>query len=151
MGVHFNNMTRCDGWDTHKNNFSCLRDELLPVLDQGLSALLDDLADRGLLDETLVVCMGEFGRTPRINKQAGRDHWGQCGAAVLAGGGVRGGNIVGASNAIGAYPTETPVGPPDMVSTIYHALGLNPHALVVDARLNRTLQLSEGDVIPGIF
>lgn len=151
VGVHFNNMTRCDGWDTHKNNFSCLRDELLPVLDQGLSALLDDLADRGLLDETLVVCMGEFGRTPRINKQAGRDHWGQCGAAVLAGGGVRGGNIVGASNAIGAYPTETPVGPPDMVATIYHALGLNPHALVVDARLNRTLQLSDGDVIPGMF
>ena len=151
VGVHFNNMTKCDGWDTHKNNFSCLRGELLPILDQGLSALLADLADRGLLDETLVVCMGEFGRTPRINKQAGRDHWGQCGAAVLAGGGVRGGNLVGASNAVGAYPTETPVGPPDMVSTIYHALGLNPHALVVDARLNRTLQLSDGNVIPGLF
>ena len=121
------------------------------MLDQGLSALLDDLADRGLLEETLVVCMGEFGRTPRINKAAGRDHWGQCGAAVLAGGGVRGGSVVGASNAIGAYPTETPVGPPDMVATIYHALGLNPHGLVVDARLNRTLQLSEGEVIPGLF
>ncbi|MFP6674668.1 MAG: DUF1501 domain-containing protein [Pirellulaceae bacterium] len=151
VGVHFNNMTKCDGWDTHKDNFNCLRNELLPMVDQGLSSLLSDLSDRGLLDETLVVCMGEFGRTPRINKNAGRDHWGQCGSAVLAGGGVQGGNVVGASNANGAYPIETPVGPPDMVATIYHALGLNPNAVVVDPRLNRTLQLGDGEVIPGVF
>lgn len=151
VGVHFNNMTKCDGWDTHGNNFKCLESELLPMLDQGLSALIDDLADRGMLDETLVVCMGEFGRTPRINNKSGRDHWGQCGAAVLAGGGVVGGNVVGASNANAAYPVETPVGPPDMVATIYHALGLNPNALVVDPRLNRTLQLSDGDVIRSVF
>lgn len=151
VGVHFNNMTKCDGWDTHKNNFNCCRDELLPMLDQGLAALLDDLSDRGLLDETLVVCMGEFGRTPRINKSAGRDHWGQCGAAVLAGGGVKGGNIIGASDAHAAYPKETAVAPPDMVATIYSAFGLNPNALIVDPRLNRTLQLSQGSVIPGVF
>lgn len=144
-------MTKCDGWDTHKNNFSCLQDELLPMLDQGLSTLLDDLSDRGLLDETLVVCMGEFGRTPRINNAAGRDHWGQCGAAVLAGGGVRGGQVIGASDATAAYPVETPVAPPDLVATIYRAFGLDPNALIVDPRLNRTLQLSEGGVIPGVF
>ncbi|MBP88935.1 MAG: hypothetical protein CMJ64_19840 [Planctomycetaceae bacterium] len=151
VGVHFNNMTKCDGWDTHKDNFTCLKNELLPTLDRGLSALLDDLADRQLLDETLVVCMGEFGRTPKINSNAGRDHWGQCGSVVLAGGGVRGGNIVGASDANGAYPIATSVGPPDMVATIYHALGLNPNALIVDPRLNRTLRLSDGHVIPGVF
>jgi hypothetical protein len=151
VAVHFNNMTKCDGWDTHKNNFNCLRDELLPMFDQGLSALLTDLAARGLLDETLVVCMGEFGRTPRINKNAGRDHWGRCGSVVLAGGGVQGGNVVGASNANGAYPIETPVGPPDLIATIYHALGLNPNAIFVDPRLNRTLQLGDGKVIRGVF
>src|SRR5207248_4609499 len=74
--VHFNEMTVCDGWDTHAKNFEALRGELLPMLDQGLSALLEDLEQRGLLETTLVVCMGEFGRTPRITAQAGRDHWG---------------------------------------------------------------------------
>ena len=151
VGVHFNNMTKCDGWDTHKDNFGCLQRELLPMLDQGLSALLTDLADRGLLDETLVVCMGEFGRTPRINQNGGRDHWGQCGAAVLAGGGVRGGVVVGASDKQAAYPVETPVGPPDMVATIYQALGLNPSGLVLDPRLNRTLKLCDGQPIPGVL
>jgi len=151
VGVHFNNMSKCDGWDTHKNNFSCLQNELLPTLDQGLSALLSDLQTRGLLDETLVVCMGEFGRTPRINANGGRDHWGKCGSAILAGGGVQGGNVVGASTKDGSQPSATPVGPPDMVATIYHAFGLNPGALVVDPRLNRTLQLSDGEVIPGVF
>jgi len=90
VGVHFNYMSKCDGWDTHKNNFNCLQKELLPMFDRGLSALLNDLADRGLLEETLVVVMGEFGRTPRINAAAGRDHWGSCGSVVLAGGSVRG-------------------------------------------------------------
>jgi hypothetical protein len=151
VGVHFNYMSKCDGWDTHKDNFSCLRGELLPLLDQGLSALLDDLADRGMLDETLVVCMGEFGRTPKINNNAGRDHWGQCGSVVFAGGGVQGGNVIGASDRIGAVATESPVGPPDIVASIYHAMGLNPHAVIVDPRLGRTLQLSEGNVIRQLF
>jgi len=95
--------------------------------------------------------MGEFGRTPKINNNAGRDHWGQCGSVVLAGGGIRGGNVIGASDANGAFPIATPVGPPDLVATIYHALGLNPNALIVDPRLNRTLQLSDGRVISGVF
>jgi hypothetical protein len=151
VGVHFNYMSKCDGWDTHKDNFNCLRGELLPLVDQGLSALIDDLADRGLLEDTLVVCMGEFGRTPKINANAGRDHWGQCGSVVFAGGGVQGGNVIGASDKIGAIPTETAVGPPDIVASIYHALGLNPHALIVDPRLNRTLQLSDGNVIKELF
>ena len=150
VGVHFNYMTRCDGWDTHKNNFACLKDELLPMLDQGLSSLLDDLAQRGMLDETLVVTMGEFGRTPRINADAGRDHWGLCGSAVFAGGGIRGGQVIGASDKIGAMPTDSPVGPPDVVATIYHALGLDPHELMHDQQ-NRPLPLSTGSMIRGLF
>jgi uncharacterized protein (DUF1501 family) len=109
------------------------------------------LADRGLLDETLVVTMGEFGRTPKINGNAGRDHWGQCGSVVFAGGGVRGGNVVGASDRTGAVPSDRPVGPPDVVATIYSALGLDPNALIVDPRLARTLQLSDGNVIADVF
>lgn len=151
VGVHFNYMSKCDGWDTHKDNFGCLQRELLPLLDEGLSALLDDLSERGLLDETLVVCMGEFGRTPKINNAAGRDHWGQCGSVVMAGGGVQGGNLVGASDRHAALPTETPVGPPDIVASIYHAMGLNPNAVIVDPRLGRTMQLSQGNIIRQLF
>ena len=86
-----------------------------------------------------------------INNAGGRDHWGQCGSVVMAGGGVKGGNVIGASDKHAALPTQTPVGPPDIVASIYHALGLNPHALIVDPRLNRTLQLCEGDVIKALF
>jgi len=146
VGVHFNYMTKCDGWDTHKDNFNCLQKELLPMLDRGLSTLLDDLADRGMLDRTLVVVMGEFGRTPRINANAGRDHWGQCGSVVFAGGPVRGGTVVGASDATAAYPTERPVAPPDVTATILHALGVPADQLMYD-RLNRPLPLSTGEVI----
>ncbi len=150
VGVHFNHMTKCDGWDTHKKNFECLKDELLPTLDRGLAALLADLADRGLLDETLVVTMGEFGRTPKVNANGGRDHWGHCGSVLLSGGGVRGGNFVGASDKIGAYPTERPVSPPDVVATIYHALGLDPEQLMHD-QLARPLPLSTGRVVRELF
>src|SRR5262249_52956950 len=104
IAVHFNEMTICDGWDTHSKNFPALSGELLPMLDQGLSALLDDLEQRGLLDQTLVVVMGEFGRTPKINSAAGRDHWGLCQTVLLAGGGIKGGQVYGASDRIGAYP-----------------------------------------------
>src|SRR6185436_14252765 len=103
--IHFNEMTICDGWDTHSKNFEALQSELLPMVDQSLSALLEDLRERGLLDQTLVVMMGEFGRTPRINAQAGRDHWGSCQSVLLAGGGVKGAQVIGASDRIGAYPT----------------------------------------------
>ena len=146
VGVHFNYMTRCDGWDTHKDNFKCLQNELLPMLDRGLSTLLDDLADRGLLDETLVVVMGEFGRTPRINGNAGRDHWGPCSSVVLAGGPVPGGTVVGASDSIGAYPASRPFSPPDLTATILQAAGVNPHGMMHD-RLNRPVPLSTGEVI----
>ncbi len=123
VGIHFNYMSKCDGWDTHKNNFACLKRELLPLLDRGLSALLDALAARGLLDETLVVVMGEFGRTPKINADAGRDHWGSCGSVVLAGGGLERGIVVGGSDKIGAYPTSQPVSPPESYGHDFPRLG----------------------------
>lgn len=150
VGVHFNHMTQCDGWDTHKNNFTCLKDELLPMLDRGLAALLADLADRGLLEETLVVTMGEFGRTPKVNRDGGRDHWGHCGSVLFAGGGVRGGQLVGASDKIGAYPTQNPVGPPDVVATIYQAMGLDPQQLMHDTQ-DRPLPLSTGTAVRELF
>jgi hypothetical protein len=132
VAVHFNYMSKCDGWDTHANNFPCLRDELLPLLDEGLSALLEDLAARGRLDETLVVCMGEFGRTPRINPNGGRDHWGSCASVLLAGGGVRPGRVLGSSDRFGAYPETDPHDPTEVQATIYHALGLEPDRPMVD-------------------
>jgi hypothetical protein len=150
VAVHFNHMSKCDGWDTHASNFACLQGELLPLLDQGLSALVDDLAQRGRLDETLVVCMGEFGRTPIINKQAGRDHWGPCGSVLLAGGGVRGGRVVGSSDRHGAYPSESPLDPADVQATIYHALGLRPDREMRDP-LDRPMPISTGKVIGQVF
>src|SRR5262249_25225666 len=97
-----------DVWDTHADNFNRLKRNLLPPFDQGMTALLDDLASRGLLDETLVVWLGDFGRTPRINGAAGRDHWGFCQSVVLAGAGVRGGLVHGSSDRIAAYAAEAP-------------------------------------------
>src|SRR5262245_15067528 len=91
VAIHWNEMTVCDGWDTHSKNFAALQGELLPLLDQGMSALLEDLDSRGLLAQTVVACFGEFGRTPKINAAAGRDHWGSCSTTLLAGGGIRGG------------------------------------------------------------
>lgn len=150
VAVHFNYMSKCDGWDTHKNNFACLKDELLPLFDRGFSALLDDLALRGLLEETLVVVMGEFGRTPKINADAGRDHWGLCGSVVFAGGGLNRGICVGASDRIGAYPALQPVGPPDITATIFRTLGLDPRQLMSDA-LGRPIAISTGQPIPQLF
>jgi hypothetical protein len=150
VGVHFNFMSKCDGWDTHAKNFECLKGELLPLLDQGLSALLDDLHQRGRLDETLVVCLGEFGRTPRINSNAGRDHWGACASVVLAGGGVRGGQVVGSSDRIAAYPRVCPLDPADIQATIYHCLGLRTDQTMYD-QLNRPQPLSLGKVVRTLF
>lgn len=150
VGVHFNHMTKCDGWDTHQQNFPALKDELLPLLDQGLSALLTDLKQRGLLDDTLVVTMGEFGRTPKVNADGGRDHWGYCSSVLFAGGGVPGGRIVGASDSICAHPTDLPVSPADVVASIYHAFGLPPETLMHDP-LGRPLAISEGRVIGQLF
>jgi uncharacterized protein DUF1501 len=148
--VHFNEMTVCDGWDTHAKNFEALQSELLPMLDQGLSALLEDLDVRGLLGRTLVVVMGEFGRTPRINKNAGRDHWGLCQSVLLAGGGVRGGQAYGSSDRDGAYPASDPVDPADVHATIYHCMGLDPEQTVYDA-LGRPFPISTGRAIAGLL
>jgi uncharacterized protein (DUF1501 family) len=143
-------MTLCDGWDTHSRNFQAWQGELLPMLDQSLSALLEDLEQRGLLGQTLVVCMGEFGRTPRINKDAGRDHWGLCQTALLAGGGIRGGRVQGASDRIAAYPTSDPVDPVDIHATVYHCLGLDPEQLMQD-HLRRPFPLSTGRALTALL
>ncbi len=144
--VHFNEMTVCDGWDTHSKNFPALQDELLPMLDQSLSALLEDLGQRGLWDRTLVVVMGEFGRTPRINAQGGRDHWGLCQSVLLAGGGIQGGRTHGSSDRIGAYPASDPVDPVDIHATVYHCMGLSPEQTMTDP-LGRPYPLGTGRVI----
>ncbi len=119
-------------WDTHGGNFRDLKNTLLPPTDRGLSALLEDLHSRGLLDETLVVWMGDMGRTPRVNKDAGRDHWSFCYSVVLAGGGVRGGQVYGSSDRGAAYPSTNPVGPADLAATIFHCLGIDPRTEVTD-------------------
>jgi len=136
-------------WDTHGNNFPSLQNRLMPPADKGFAALLDDLDARGMLDETLVLWVGEFGRSPRI-ESGGRQHWPRCYSAVLAGGGVRGGSIYGSSDKIGAYPSENPVSPADLTATMYHALGIDPETPTLD-RLGRPLSLTEGQPIRGIF
>jgi uncharacterized protein (DUF1501 family) len=149
VAVHFNEMTVCDGWDTHSKNFEALQGELLPMLDQSLSALLTDLEQTGLIEQTLIVVMGEFGRTPRINPQAGRDHWGSCQSVLFAGSGIQPGRVYGSSDKIGAYPTSDAVDPVDVHATIYHCLGLDPEATMRD-HLQRPYPLTTGKVIEGL-
>jgi uncharacterized protein (DUF1501 family) len=112
--------------------------------------LLDDLARRGLLDETLVICLGEFGRTPKINKQAGRDHWPAVQSILLAGAGVRAGSVYGASDRNGAMVAEAPVSPADLMATILHLLGVDPGMEVQD-RAGRLLRICEGKVVTGVL
>ena len=144
------NMGSMNNWDTHGNNFGQLKDRLLPPFDQGLSALLTDLDDRRLLDETLVVCVGEFGRTPQINAGAGRDHWSGVFSALFAGAGVRGGQVIGASDAHAAYPATRGWYPADLGATVYSALGIDPASPIVD-RLGRPHRLNAGEVIAPLF
>src|SRR5262245_47318860 len=127
-------------WDTHGKNFDSLRDRLLPPLDAAVSSLIDDLHVRGMLERTLVVVMGEFGRTPRVNSKAGRDHWNCCYSRLLAGGGIKGGYVHGASDRIGGRPSREPVGPGDIVATIYHCLGIEADLELHD-RLTRPFAL----------
>jgi hypothetical protein len=137
-------------WDTHKDNFKDLKQKLLPPFDLGFSALLEDLDRRGMLDETLVVCLGEFGRTPKINAQAGRDHWAACNSVVVAGAGVRSAMVHGASDRSAAYPAAMPVSPDDLAATIYHLLGIDPRAEIRD-RVGRPLALTDGRVLHELF
>src|SRR5262249_33116727 len=122
----------------------------LPQTDQTVAALLEDLDERGLLGETLVYWTGDFGRSPKVNKDAGRDHWPPCQTVLLAGGGVRGGTVVGASDATGAYPVASPVRPDDVTATIFHALGFDPETLVYD-QLKRPMPISAGQPIRPLF
>ena len=142
------------GWDTHGFNntrmFPIIEQRHLPITEQSLPTLLTDLEDRGLLKDTLVVWMGEFGRTPTINKNVSRDHWPQCYTALLAGGGVKRGYVHGASDKTGSYPAEDPVKPDDLAATIYHALGIDPHTQLQTAG-GRPVAASEGKVQTEIF
>lgn len=132
------------GWDTHNDAYTRLKEGytgarvpvgLIPSLDLAFGALLNDLSERGLLDETLIVVMGEFGRTPKLNTSGGRDHWPRVFSVALAGGGIRGGQVVGSSDAVGESPKQRPIKPADLAATIYKALGIDPH---------HTLQTADG-------
>jgi hypothetical protein len=149
------NMGRVQNWDTHSSNFARLKDQLLPPLDQGVAALFDDLEATGLLEETLVVLLGEFGRAPKITTQPGartpgRDHWAPCFFGLFAGAGVRGGQVIGRSDRIGAYPLTTPYTPDDVGATVYHVLGIDPGTEVRD-RQGRPVRLNRGEVIQSLF
>ncbi len=152
------NMGHMNNWDTHVDNCGQLRTRLLPPLDQGVSAFLDDLEAHGLLNETLVVMVGEFGRTPRIgqsstndaSQRTGRDHWAGVFSAVFAGGGVRGGRVIGKSDKIAAYPATRGYYPADLGATIYQSLGADPASQVRD-QLGRPLQLNRGEPIAPLF
>lgn len=145
------------GWDTHNDIFYALREHLLPRFDMGFSALLEDLEERGLLDETLVVCMGEFGRAPRVALEAnfkgtspGRKHWAACYSVMLAGAGVKRGAVVGASDGSAAYPRSEKFGPWDLTATIFSALGLDPTGHFTDA-LGRSFPISTGRPIEAVY
>ena len=148
------NLGNNECWDTHQSAFRNLREFLLPPTDRAVSALIDDLAESGLLDSTLIVMAGEFGRTPRIfnipgAKLPGRDHWGAVQTVFFAGGGVQGGNVIGASDKIGGYPAADPQLPENMAATIYRALGLPPSIVWHDA-VDRPHQVYYGEPIPGL-
>jgi hypothetical protein len=138
------------GYDSHRDHLEWARTELLPTTDAAFAALIEDLAARGLLDETLVLLMGEFGRTPRFNSNGGRDHWPHCFSVVMAGGGVRGGLVYGSSDRMGAYPTSNAVSPQDLMATLYHCLGVDPHSLIHDLQ-ERPYTLAEGAPLQAIL
>jgi hypothetical protein len=137
-------------WDTHQNNFIHLRRRLMPPTDGALAALLNDLEQRGMLADTLLVCMGEFGRTPLINRQGGRDHWSAIQSVLLAGAGIRAGSVYGASDRMGAYPADKPVTPADLTATMMHLLGI-PEDMEIADRTNRPLRACQGKLIGGIL
>lgn len=137
-------------WDTHADNFNKHRKLLMPNLDRGFSTLLDDLETRGLMDETLIVWLAEFGRTPKINNNAGRDHWAACNTVLLAGAGIPGGQVYGASDRQAAYPARDPVRPEDLAATVYHLLGVDPETTLRTPD-GRPVALSSGDPLLSIL
>jgi hypothetical protein len=149
---------KVDAWDTHAANFGPLKELHCPKLDSGLSALLEDMDQRGMLEETLVVAIGEFGRSPRLgvstsgnsNSPDGRDHWPYCYTALIAGAGVRRGALYGKSDATASSPAENPVHPIQMLATIYHALGIDPHTIVYN-HLNQPRELVQAEAVPAFF
>jgi uncharacterized protein (DUF1501 family) len=150
VNVHWPNVGGGANWDTHSNGFNRLKNNLLPLADRAVAALLDDLADRGLLEETLVLILTEFGRAPQIGKTfqnsggpAGRDHWSNCFSVVLAGGGLPGGRVYGSSDAKGAYPADKPLAPADLTATVYQLLGIDPDTVLQDA-VGQTHRLCDG-------
>jgi hypothetical protein len=140
------------GWDTHQDNFNDLKKRLLPITDRTVPTLIEDLAGRGLLEETLIVWMGEFGRGPKIGDRdgKGRNHWPQCYTVVFAGGPIHGGSVVGSSDKYGAYPAERPTSPDDLAATMFDALGIDPAAEVYDT-LDRPLPIARGRSIHELF
>ncbi len=140
------------GWDTHLDNFSGLKDKLLPPFDAGIAALVQVLADKGLLARTLVVAGGEFGRTPSVNKNAGRDHWPRAGWMLLAGGGVRAGQLIGGTDRKGHGPDDsTSITPDDIAASVFHALGIDPRREFATASGRPVTLVPEGKVIAGLF
>ena len=138
------------GWDHHAKIFESL-DKKLPMFDQGFAALIHDLAQRGLLQETLVVALGEFGRTPKLNKDAGRDHWGKAASLLFAGAGVRGGKVIGATDRDGAFVTDRPVRPADVSHTIYEALGIDPRKQIRTPEGRPVEILDEGETVRELY
>ncbi len=149
-GVRFVTISEPVGWDTHADNFQRLR-ENLPVVDRGVSALLEDLALRGMLDDTIVMMFGEFGRTPRINAQAGRDHWAQAMSIMLAGGGLPSGLVYGATDQNGGFVTDRSHSPADFAYTIYSLLGIDPHKQYVTPSGVQVPIVQGGSVIPALL
>jgi hypothetical protein len=148
--VRHDNGKGLQGYDSHRNHLEWCKDELFPPTDHAIGSLLKDLADRGLLEETLIAVMGEFGRTPKFNTSGGRDHWSNCFSVLLAGGGLRGGMVYGASDATAAYPVSGAVTPQEITATFYHQLGLDPETLIQD-HLGRPFSLVEGKPISAIL
>ena len=158
VGLIQANMGHMNNWDTHTDNFGQLKNRLLPPFDAAFSALLEDLSQRGLLEETLVIAVGEFGRTPKvgtdngggITNASGRDHWGGVFSAVFAGAGVQGGRIVGKSDEAAAYPDGVGYRPSDLSATVFTALGIDPHGQFTDQQ-GRPMPISAGEVISPLF
>ena len=137
-------------WDTHKDNHRSLKGWLMPIMDRAYSALIEDLEDRGLLDETLIAWVGEFGHTPKINRRARRDHWGRAFSIALAGGGIRGGVVRGATDAQAGEVVEGRTLPRDYVATVLHCLGISPETIIHDSQ-SRPIPLSRGKVLHDIL